>query len=119
MTTNLARQARRNQLYQFCCAYYEANKRAPAYRDIQRALGYRSMCSVQHHLRKLEAEGLVTLRPGQARSMIIHAYDHPPDEVLVGLSRQVVASWESGGLGPAIRALAAHLDALDAKSDAG
>jgi len=108
-----ARRARRNQMYQFVCAYYEANKQAPSYRDIMTALGYRSVCGVQHQLRKLEADGLLTLQPGMARGIVINAHQPPPDDELERLARQVVVCWEDGALGPAIRELAGYLQRLD------
>lgn len=104
---------RRNQMYQFVCAYYDANHQAPSYRDIMRALGYRSMCGVSNQLRHLEADGLLTLRPGQARGIIINDFDRTPDHELRRLARLVVERWEDGALGPAIRDLAAYLDGLD------
>ena len=110
------RRVRRHQMYQFICAYYDANQRPPSYRDIMAALGYRSMCGVQHQLKALEQDGLLTIQRGQARGIVINAYAKEPDQELLRLSKLVVQHWNEGGLGPVVRELSAYLAVLEGGS---
>ena len=48
----------------------------PTVREIADACGFRSASSVVHHLKAMEADGLITRAPGHARAIVI-ADIHP------------------------------------------
>jgi SOS-response transcriptional repressor LexA len=59
------------QVYEAIVAYVDRYGYAPSYRDIARACGISSTSRVRYWLDKLEAEGLITRRPGKARSISV------------------------------------------------
>lgn len=52
----------------------------PTYREIQAGLEFKSVSSVQFHIRKLKAAKLVTNVPGKARTLCLVAEPSPPEE---------------------------------------
>lgn len=49
--------------------FWQKNQFFPTYRDIQHGLGYRSVSSVQNHIRRLKQAGLVVSDPDKARTL--------------------------------------------------
>src|SRR5262249_20343884 len=60
---------RRRKVFQVIREYVEANGCSPSHREIARAVGLKSASSVNHHLRQLRADGLVTYDPGFPRTV--------------------------------------------------
>ncbi|MEK7191492.1 MAG: transcriptional repressor LexA [Pseudomonadota bacterium] len=60
---------RNHEVYDFVRAYTARHGYAPKLREIGQALGIRSRGVVHRHLRALEAEGLVTIKPDVARGV--------------------------------------------------
>jgi repressor LexA len=64
---------RNHEVYDFVRAYTARHGYAPKLREIGQALGIRSRGVVHRHLRALEAEGLVTIKPDIARGVHLKA----------------------------------------------
>jgi hypothetical protein len=61
-------------VYQYVRRFQAENKYAPTMRDIQLALGYASPSNAGHHLKQLEAAGLLERDYGAARAIrLLHA----------------------------------------------
>jgi repressor LexA len=60
---------RRRKVFQVIREYVEANGCSPSNREIARAVGLRSASSVNHHLKQLKADGLVTYDPRFPRTV--------------------------------------------------
>jgi repressor LexA len=60
---------RRRKVFQVIREYVEANGCSPSNREIARAVGLKSASSVNHHLKQLKADGLVTYDPRFPRTV--------------------------------------------------
>ena len=49
--------------------HWREHGQAPTVRELGERLGMRSVCTVQRHLERLEAKGLITRQPGRARTV--------------------------------------------------
>ena len=70
--------AKQQQIYDLIRASIQETGHPPTFREIGEALGLRSPSTVQFHLRKLEAAGLIRIPEGKTRAITLLSGDDAP-----------------------------------------
>lgn len=61
--------SKREEIYEFLCAFLEDKRYAPSVREIMEGVGLRSTASVHYHLNELERRGLIRMEDAKTRSI--------------------------------------------------
>lgn len=61
---------RQQAVLDFLIAYRQQHGISPSIRELQHAFNLASPSAIQHHLRQLQALGLVDWQPGRSRSLV-------------------------------------------------
>ena len=123
----MARGDTKRRIKAFVCEYMEANGFAPSYREIQRAVGLKSVSTVAGHIQRLEADGFLDMHGGRPRSMTLahaaetaDAADAEPRRLRVDVADGGVLYLDCqsvcGGAGGAQMAISGIIDASGMKS---
>ena len=78
MSNNLAEQgvARRQEILDFIIQFITENGYSPSVREIKDAIGIGSMNTLHSHLKTLESQGKIKMKPGQSRTISVVGYGY-------------------------------------------
>lgn len=69
---------KQKQMLDFIDGFIKGNGYSPTYREIMRALGYKSVSTVAKHIDNLVILGKLEKRDGEVRSISLHSYENNP-----------------------------------------
>jgi len=110
MANNIRSSKRQRELLNFVDGFIQGNGYGPSYREIMRALGYKSVSTVAVHIDGLMAKGYLRKRDRSARSLEV-VTTHLDDTSARKAPTQSQEKWM-------INAIIAKFDALDASHSA-
>lgn len=84
---------RQQELCAYVSAYRARHGRGPSYREIMRAMGYRSVSTVAVHVEALVAQGYLARRDRSARSLTVVGVAQQPDGSVAAIEAAQGLAW--------------------------
>lgn len=70
----------KQKIYDFIVDYIKDNLYPPSVREIAEGVGLASTCSVHHHLKCLEVDGVIEIKNNQSRAIKVNGYKFEREE---------------------------------------
>ena len=90
----MANETLKLRILSYVCEFEDRNGYAPSYREIQRAAGIKSVSTVHDYVRRLEAEGRLSIKVGHPRALTANRRIRLPDNA----ARRVRVEVADGGV---------------------